>query len=378
MTNNKKQKTYNNVEIKELKGSEVEVAGEIPTEFVESNRNKVIQKFKKDIDLPGFRKGKVPEEMVVKHVGEQEILKEMAEMALGQSYADIVADHKLDVIGRPQVTITKLATGNPIGFKIKSAVFPKIELPDYKKIAENERKKYEKEKDMKVTDEEVQKELKNIQKAMSQNKDGNKEGESAKKEEQKIDDDFARSLGNFKDLADLKEKIKKQMILDKQTKQKEKHRLAIADAIIAKSKIEVPSVFIEGELDQMVATFNERVDRVGMKLEDYLKQIGKTLDDLRNEWRTDAEKRAKLQLILNEISKREVIIPDLNKVEMEIKHLKEHYPEADMDAMRSYVVAQMVNEKVFEFLEGEDVVTLKNEKKEKVKEHKHSDTCEHD
>ncbi len=377
MTDNKKQKTYKDVEIKELKGSEIEVSGEIPTEFVESHRDKVIQKFKKDLDLPGFRKGNVPEEMVVKHVGEQALLKEIVEMALGQSYADIVMEHNLDVVGRPQVTITKLAVGNPVGFKIKSAVFPKIKLPDYKKLAKEELKKHKGEEKAIVSDEDIQKELENIQKAMNQARQKEEKGEDTK-EEQKIDDEFAKSLGNFKDLADLKEKIKSQMIMEKKTKQEEKRRLAIADVIVAKSKMEVPSIFIEGELDQMMATFNERVSKTGMKMEDYLKQIDKTAEDLRKEWRTDAEKRAKLQLVLNEISKKEGIIPDLNKLEMEIKHLKEHYPDADENAVRSYVAAQMTNEKVFEFLEGKDVASLKNEEKEKQKEHVHDDTCNHD
>ncbi len=377
MTDNKKQKTYSDVEIKELRRSEIEVSGEIPVEFVESHRVKVIQKFKKNLDLPGFRKGNVPEEMVVKHVGEEAVLKEMAEMALGQSYADIVMEHNLDVVGRPQVTITKLATGNPIGFKIKSAVFPKIKLPDYKKIAKEELKKHEKAEDIVVSDEDVQKELENIQKAMTQTQQNDNE-EDTKGKKQKIDDDFAKSLGNFKDLADLKEKIKSQMLMDKKIKQEEKRRLAIADAIIAKSRMEMPGVFVEGELDQMVATFNERVSRAGMKLEDYLKQIDKTIEDLRKEWKADAEKRAKLQIILNEISKKESITPDLNKVEMEIRHLKEHYPDADENAVRSYVIAQMTNEKVFEFLEGEDLISLKNGKKKKKKEHNHSDTCDHD
>ena len=42
---------------------------------------------------------------------------------------------KLDVIGRPEITITKIAKGNPLGFKIKTALAPKLTLPDYRTIA---------------------------------------------------------------------------------------------------------------------------------------------------------------------------------------------------------------------------------------------------
>jgi trigger factor len=350
------------LEIKELDGSEIEVSGEIPVTVIESHRKNTIKKITKNLELPGFRKGKVPEDIAVKHIGEEELLKEIAETVIGQAYSEIVMDNKLDVVGRPVVNVTKLAPGNPIGFKIRSAVFPKVELPDYKKISADVCKKHEKTKDIKVTDKDVDDELLKIKKAMEAS-DENSDKES--KKEIKIDDDFAKGLGNFKDLKDLKEKIKKQMLFDKQNKEKEKLRLAIADAIIAKAKLDVPNIFIEGEIDQMLASFKDRVSRAGMNIEDYLKQVGKSVEDLRKEWRADAEKRAKLQIILNEIANKEAILPDLKKLEMEVEHIKEHYPEAEKEAVRTYVKTQMMNEKVFEMLEGKDVATVKDDKTEK-------------
>jgi len=56
-------------------------------------------------------------------------------MALADIYLAIVKNEKLNVIGRPEVTITKLAPGNPVEFKIQTAVMPEITLPDYKNIA---------------------------------------------------------------------------------------------------------------------------------------------------------------------------------------------------------------------------------------------------
>jgi trigger factor len=111
-------------------------------------------------------------------------------------------------------------------------------------------------------------------------------------------------------------------------------------------------VFIEGEVSQMVATFEERVTRAGMTMEDYLKQIDKSYEDIRKEWRPDAEKRAKLQIIFNEIAHKENIVPNQEKLEREVSHIKEHYPEAQEHAIRVYVAAQMTNDLAFRFLEG--------------------------
>jgi len=377
----KKQKTYTDLKVEKLPGSEVEFTGEIPVEVAETHRAKAIRKITKNIELPGFRKGHVPEEMALKQVGETELMKEIAELALGQSYADIVTDEKIDAIGRPQVTITKLAPGNPIGFKIKSAVFPKIELPDYKKLAEEERKKFKKADTVTVSEEDIEKELIRLQTMMTpQKKEGDDSKETPKAPE--INDEFAKSLGGFESLDDLKVKMKEQMLAETENKEKEKQRLTLAEAVIGKSKVEVPNLFIEGELDQMVASFADRVKRAGMEMDAYLKQSEKTLEDLRKEWRTDAEKRAKLQLVFNEIAKKEMITPDPGRLLKEVEHIKEHYPDADKESVAIYVTAQMTNEKVFEFLEGKKVnneeKTFKEEQKKKEEEHVHGENCDHE
>jgi FKBP-type peptidyl-prolyl cis-trans isomerase (trigger factor) len=80
------------------------------------------------------------------------------------------------------------------------------------------------------------------------------------------------------------------------------------------------------------------------------------MEDLRKEWRVDAEKRAKLQVILSEIAKKESIEPDAARLDREVAHLLEHYPDAEEPAIRSYVTAQMLNELVFALLEGREPV----------------------
>lgn len=370
-----KAKTYTNLTIEELPGSEIELTGEIPVEYIGSFRSKAVKKLKERLELPGFRKGHVPDEMVVKHVGEQELMKEIAEQALGEVYADIVEDKKLEVVGRPAVTITKLAPNNPIGFKIRSAVFPKVDLPDYKKLATAELKKHDDPEKVTVEDAEVEKELENIQKAMSAAGEKEEAGEKKETKVEPIDDAFAKKLGNFKDLDDLKKKMKDQILFEKKGKSYEKRRLAVADAILAKCTFSVPQIFVEGELEQMIASFNDRVSKAGIQMDEYLKQIGKTIDDLKKEWQGDAEKRSKLQIVLNEIAQKEAIIPDVARLDREVKHVLEHYPDAEERAVRTYVRAQMTNEKVFEFLEGGK---NKQEASSEGAGHVHDHTCDHD
>ena len=132
----------------------------------------------------------------------------------------------------------------------------------------------------------------------------------------------------------------------------------------------------------MVASFSDRVTRAGMELDAYLKQANKSMDDLRKEWRTDAEKRAKLQLIFNEIANKESIKPSPEKLAREVTHVQEHYPDANKESVAIYVAAQMTNEKVFELLEGKPASAPasagKKTEAEEEKGHVHDETCDHD
>jgi FKBP-type peptidyl-prolyl cis-trans isomerase (trigger factor) len=90
---------------------------------------------------------------------------------------------------------------------------------------------------------------------------------------------------------------------------------------------------------------------MGIKFEEYLKHLKKTVEDLRKEFQKDAEKKAKLSLILNEIAKLEKITPDETEVEKEVSHLLSMYKEADPERARAHVESVLINEKIFQFLE---------------------------
>jgi len=136
-------KLYDNIKVNKLEDSEIEIKGEIPVSVIPGYRTKALKRLGENANIDGFRKGHIPEKILIEKVGEDSIMEEVAEMALADMYPTLVLDKNLSVIGSPQVTITKLAQGNPIGFKIKSAVLPEFTLPDYKEIAKDIAKKSE-------------------------------------------------------------------------------------------------------------------------------------------------------------------------------------------------------------------------------------------
>jgi FKBP-type peptidyl-prolyl cis-trans isomerase (trigger factor) len=129
-------KHFDNLKTKKLPDSEVEITGEISLSFLVECRKEAIRELNNRSSIAGFRPGKIPEDVLVKKVGELGILEETAEIALGREYPNIIRELKIQAIGRPTVGITKLAENIPLEFKMTVAVEPEFKLPDYKKIAQ--------------------------------------------------------------------------------------------------------------------------------------------------------------------------------------------------------------------------------------------------
>ncbi len=125
------------ITVEKLPGSEVKITGEIPYGYLDAYRKHAVEHVGAEIEMDGFRKGHIPENILVARVGEMALLNDMAEHSLEDAYREIIEEHKIDVVGYPKITITKLAKDNPLGFTITVAVMPVVTLPDYKKIAQD-------------------------------------------------------------------------------------------------------------------------------------------------------------------------------------------------------------------------------------------------
>jgi len=356
------------VEIKKLEHSEIEIVGEVPVELFEKNRGEAIKNIGKDIELAGFRKGHVPESILIKNIGEATIVEEMAEITIAKEYRNIVIENKLDPIGRPEVGITKMAAGNPLGFTIKVAVMPEIEIGDYKKIAKDiyaEQEKIETtEKEIEDTIDEIRKsfakQTASLDESLEENDEEDTEaaetedGEKEKKLElPEFNDEFVKNLGDFKDVADFKDKLKENLFLEKEKKATDKKRLEMLEKIISTSKIDLPQVIIESEQNKILAQLKADIEQMGMKFEDYIEQIKKTEEEILGDFQKDAEKRAKIQLVLNKIGITEGIVAPQEKVDEQTDALTKQYPEANKERIRIFVETNLVNQNIFEFLEGQ-------------------------
>lgn len=347
---------YSNIKTKKLAGSQVEITGEISAAEMKRAFKESLKAFSEQASVPGFRKGHVPQDVILNKMGEMAVLEHAAEGVLSHEYMHIVVDHKIEAISRPQIELTKIAKDAPLEFKITVAVFPEVKMPDYKKIAKTEMKKEEK---IEITDKEFDGAIEEIHKTYGKKADAETAETAAAgaTSEAKdaplapLDDAFVQTLGDFKDLADFKKKVKENMLKEKEYRAKEKKRLQIGENIVAEMKAELPEVLVSSELAKMWGEFEHNISRMGLKIEDYLKHIKKTREELSKEWRKDAEKRVSLQIALNRIVSEEKLLPSDAEVTVEVEKILAEHKDADAERARAYVEMVLGNEKAFRFLE---------------------------
>ena len=357
--------------IEELPNSQVKITGELPYVELQSERNAALVSLGKNVKLDGFRAGHIPTPILEKHIGEMAVLGEMAERAIAHAYPHIIQEHKIDAIGHPQIEVTKIAPENPLAFTIIVAVVPTFTLPDYGKIAKEINKNRPADT---VTDEELTEKIKEIQtqkrayekmqniaaKGAEATDLPTPESEAAKADDKdaplpELTDEYAKTLGQpgqFETVEDFKTKLREHLEIEKKQNIAAKHRADITDAIIKETKIELPQILIDSEINQMFAQMQEDLNRSELKMDDYLTHIKKTKEDLKAEWTPAAKMRAELQLILNEIAKMEKIVPDIEAVNNQTKELLQRFKDADEHRVRLYVASVILNEEVMKTLEA--------------------------
>lgn len=349
------------ITINKLDKSELEILGVMEIAEFEKYEDKALARIGERLEIEGFRKGKAPASIIKKNVTDMALLEEMAELAIYGAYPKIITDNKIDAIGRPQITITKISRGSDLEFKIHTAVLPEIKLPDYRKIAKEILEKNPKTEAV-IDESEVEKTILGLRKMRAEqsrpvheHEDGEAHDHTTEEipesEYPEFNDEFAKSFGNFENAEAFKNKIRDNLKMEKETEAKDKVRLLIIEELLKRTDGEIPEILIESEVEKIFYKLQADISGMGFKVEDYLKQINKTEAGLRREWRGEAEKRAKLEMIIHTIKEKEGLRPEENKIDKEVENIMKMYKDADPVRARAYIENMLGNEKVFAFLE---------------------------
>ena len=141
-----------NVKSVERNGNQATVVVEIDKELMESGVNKAYMKARKNIMIPGFRKGKAPRKMIESMYGAHVFYEDGLEEIFPQVYEFAIIGQELKAVGRPSLTDMQISDDNIVTLTLTTDVYPEVTLGDYKGL---EIEKAE----VTVTDEQVQAEL---------------------------------------------------------------------------------------------------------------------------------------------------------------------------------------------------------------------------
>lgn len=184
-----------------------------------------------------------------------------------------------------------------------------------------------------------------------------------KKELPELNDEFikdavgAESLDAYKD--DIRERLKKQNA-DRTQRELED---AIVKQITDSTEVEIPDALINSQIDSMVQEMSYRLSYQGLKLEDYLKYIGKTMEDYRKDFTEQATSIVKSQLVIEKIIEDEKVEATEKDVEAKIEEMAKNQGKKAPDIKKNfnarqldYIKNEIIIKKLFDLLKKENTI----------------------
>ena len=157
-------------------------------------------------------------------------------------------------------------------------------------------------------------------------------------------------------LKELKESIKDRLEKDNTEKQKYETEEAVVKAVTENIKVDVPSGMVETEVENMLKDIETRLSYQGIKLEQYLQMLGKTMEEMKKEYEPQALEAVKTRLMLEAVIKTEKIEANIEEIDEKIKEMAKNYGKEDDEAflqnenVRKYIEEGIKSEKAVDFL----------------------------
>jgi len=404
-----------NVKSIEKNGNQATVVVEIDKELMEKGVNAAYLKARKQIMIPGFRKGKAPRKMIEAMYGAHVFYEDGLEEIFPEVYDFAIAKQDFKAIGRPSLTDMDINEENIVTLTLTTDVYPEVTLGQYKGLEVEKAEAV-------VTDAQVEAELNRMQENVASTEtveraaemgdtanidfegfldgtpfDGGKGdnfdlklgsgqfvpgfeeqvvGMNAGEEKDiditfpenytpelagkavvfhvklnkvtattlpELDDEFAKDVSEFETLEELKADIRAKALENAQKQIDNAFEHAAIEKAAENTVVDMPAALIEAELDVQMERFGYQLQMSGYSMEAYAKMMGGDVSTMRNAFRPQAEKQAKITVTLEkivEVEGIEVTEEDLNaefetlakQYELEVEKIKEMVPVDELTA----------------------------------------------
>jgi len=247
-------------EIKKLPKSQIEILFEISAGEFQEFIEKATFELGKDLEIEGFRKGKVPKDLAKKHIQKKAIYEQMLKTLLPDIYHQILKQENLKPIANPKISLNQAKENEDWEVKIELAEKPVLKLPDYRKI-------------------------------VADIKAGEKKNEiwTPGKDKMKVEE---------------KAEVKSQRLLN-----------LVLDGLFDATQFEISDLVVDEEVERRLVKLVDDVQKLGLTMEAYLKSKNLTQEKLKEQYRKEVDSIYKADFVLNEIA-------DLEKIQVEEKDLQ--------------------------------------------------------
>lgn len=314
----------------------VEATITVPWSDLQTVWDQTLQRMAQDVELAGFRKGQAPLPMVEQQLGVR-LQDEVSKAAYPNFLIEALKGTDIIPIDYPKYDLISFVKGQQLQFKATVTNKPAVTVGNYKNI------KATRPTLKPVTEEEVQKVIDDLYKRWKarqssavglQSSDKTQAtGSISFKDDKQTqapingqtdgpNDVFAKALGTLS-LIDLKNKIRKDLEASVSYNNELDYEEAILQEVEKITTVELPEILIQDELNRMLVSLQRKVADMGLLLDDYLKSQGKTLDQLKNEWKAQAEKNVRMELGLAEIAKLENVTISDEELKAEIDKIQD-------------------------------------------------------
>ncbi|WP_167628082.1 trigger factor [Listeria valentina] len=373
---------------------------EINQEEIKTGLDRAFQKVRKTLNVPGFRKGKVPRQIFNQRFGEEALYQDALDIILPEVYTRAIEEAGIDPVDTPQVNVESMEKGENWKLTAEVTVKPEVKLGDYKGLEVAKQ-------DAELKDEEVEEELKNLTERQADlvvkedepaaNGDtvvidfegfkdgepfeggqadnyslelgsgqfipgfeeqlvGTKAGEEKEvaitfpeeyhaedlagqpatfkvkvheiktKEVPELDDELAKDIDSeVETVAELKEKTTKRLKEAKEDTASQAKQDEVIEKAVANAEVDIPHAMIHHEADHLMSHFAQDLQAQGLTPELYYQFTGQTEEKMHEQMEKDAEKRVKMNLVLEAIADAENIEPAEAEIDEEVSSLAEKY-----------------------------------------------------
>ena len=187
------------------------------------------------------------------------------------------------------------------------------------------------------------------------------------KELPELDDDFAKDVSEYDTLEQLKDSIRAGIAANNEKQADQQVENDLIEKVVNGMKADVPAAMIESRVDELVQDFEYRIQQQGLKLQDYLKYMGMSMDAFRTQFTEQAEKQVKTRLAMEAVVVKEKIEATEEEFEAEVKRIADAY-QMEADKVKSIVDAAAVKadlavNKAIDFVKNAAKISVETEDK---------------